>query len=82
MLQQRQCRQTDGQTDILAAWFCFHARTCAELLCKLPSEVEGDSSEVGVPQQVVQVVAQQLKHQAEMVPKHKVTLQVDCTETD
>lgn len=58
------------------------APTCTELLCKFPGEVEGNSSEIGVPQQIVQVVAQQLKHQTEMVPKHKVTLQVDCTETD
>lgn len=58
----------------------FHAPTCTELLCKFPGEVEGNSSEVGVPQQIVQIVAQQLKHQTEMVPKHKVTLQVDWTD--
>lgn len=32
--------------------------TCTQLLCKLPGEVEGDAPEVGVPQQIVQVVAQ------------------------
>lgn len=31
--------------------------TCTELLCKFPGEIEGNSSEVGVPQKVVQVVA-------------------------
>ena len=61
---------TRGQTEPV----CF---TCTELLCKLPGEVEGDSSEFGVPQQVVQVVTQQLKHQTQVVPEHKVTLQVD-----
>lgn len=29
---------------------CARAPTCTELLCKFPGEVEGDSSEVGVPQ--------------------------------
>lgn len=66
----------------VAAACRLYAPTCTELLCKFPGEVEGNSSEIGVPQQIVQVVAQQLKHQTEMVPKHKVTLQVDCTETD
>lgn len=40
---------SDGHPHTPAAGGCCRARTCAELLCKLPSEVEGDSSEVGVP---------------------------------
>ena len=55
--------------------------TCAELLCKFPGEIEGNSSEVGISQKVIEVVAQQLKHQTQMVPEHKVTLQVDCRNT-
>lgn len=30
--------------------YCFNKPTCTELLCKLPGEVERDSSEVGIPQ--------------------------------
>lgn len=31
--------------------------TCTELLCKFPGEIEGNSSEVGVPQKIIQIVA-------------------------
>ena len=52
----------------------------AQLLGELPRQVEGDAPEVGVPQQIVQVVGEHLEHQAEVVPEHEVTLQVDCGE--
>jgi hypothetical protein len=47
------------------------------LLSKLPRQVERDAAEIGVPQQVVQVVGQQLEDQAEVVPPHEVVLQLD-----
>ena len=50
----------------------------AQLLRKLARQVEGDPAEVGVTQQVVQVVAQQLKHKAQVVAEHKVSLQTHC----
>lgn len=59
----------------ISRWVGGH--TCTQLLCELPGEVKGDAPEVGVPQQVVQVVAQQLKHQTQVVPEHEVALQVD-----
>lgn len=31
--------------------------TCAELLCKFPGEIEGNSSEVGISQKIIQIVA-------------------------
>ncbi len=49
----------------------------AQLLRKLACEVEGHSAEVGVTKEFVQVVRQQLKHQAQVVPIHKVTLHTD-----
>lgn len=48
----------------------------AHLLRELARQVEGHAAEVGVPQQVVQVVGQHLKHQAQVVPEHEVALQM------
>lgn len=48
---------------------------CAELLRKLPSEIQRYASEVGVPQQVIQVVGQKLEHQTQMVPPHEMSFQ-------
>ena len=53
---------------------------CAELLRQLPRQVQRDSAEVRVAQEVVQVVGKQLEHQAQVVPKHEVPLQVHCGE--
>lgn len=50
----------------------------AELLRQLPGQVQRDAAEVGVAQEVVQVVGQQLEHQAQVVPEHEVPLQVHC----
>ncbi|RUS72588.1 hypothetical protein EGW08_019651, partial [Elysia chlorotica] len=43
----------------------------AQLLGKLARQVQGNPAEVGVAQQVVQVVAQQLKHKAQVVAEHE-----------
>ena len=51
-----------------------------QLLSKLARQVERDAAEVGVAQQVVQVVAEQLKHQTQVVPEHEVALQFHCNE--
>jgi len=54
---------------------CGQEQECrAQLLGELPRQVEGDAAEVGVPQQVVQVVGEHLEHQAEVVPEHEVPL--------
>lgn len=46
----------------------------AQLLGKLASQIERDAAKVGVAQQIVQIVRQQLKHQAQVVAPHKVAL--------
>lgn len=48
---------------------------CAQLLRKLPREIQRYAPEVGVPQEVVQVVGEQLKHQTEVIPPHEVSFQ-------
>lgn len=50
----------------------------AELLGEFPREVEGDAAEIGVAEEVVEVVGEELESQAEVVAEHEVTLQVDC----
>jgi len=46
----------------------------AELLRELARQVQRDAAEVGVAQQVVQVVRQQFEHQTQVVAPHKVPL--------
>ena len=53
----------------------------AELLGKLACQVQRDSTEVGVPEKLVEVVREKLKDKAEVVTKHKVTLQADQRES-
>ena len=48
-----------------------------DLLCKFSSEVERHAPEVGVAQQVVQVVGEELEHQTQVVAPHEVVLQLD-----
>lgn len=50
----------------------------AQLLGKLACEVERHAAEVGVTEQVIEVVGQQLKHQAQVAPEHEMPLQVHC----
>ena len=52
----------------------------AQLLGKLAGEVERDSSEVGVSEELIEVVGEELEDQAEVVAEHEVTLQSNCTE--
>ena len=54
----------------------------AHLLRKLARQVEGDAAEVGVAQQVVQVIGEQLEDEAEMVAEHEVPLQFHCGEEE
>ena len=53
-------------------------KRCAQLLRKLPREVEGDAAEVCVPQQVVEVVGEQFEDQTQVVAEHEVLLQLHC----
>ena len=50
----------------------------AELLCEFAGEVEGNAAEVGVAEEVVEVVGEQLEGEAQVVAEHEVALQVDC----
>lgn len=54
----------------------------AELLRQLPCQVQRDTPEMRVAQEVIQVVGKQLEHQAQVVPEHEVPLQVHCREGD
>lgn len=49
----------------------------AQLLRKFAREVQRDATEIGVPQQIVQIIRQQLKNEAQMIAPHKVTLELD-----
>ena len=44
----------------------------AQLLRELAGQVERHAAEVGVAQQVVEVVREQLEHQAQVVAEHEV----------
>lgn len=56
-------------------WLAQEQERGAKLLRELPGEVERDAAEVGVAEQVVQVVREQLEHQAQVVSPHEVALQ-------
>ena len=47
--------------DDVELWGCEEQQRCAQLLRELARQVERDATEVGVPQQVVEVVGEQLK---------------------
>ena len=47
----------------------------AELLRELARQVERHATEVGVAEEVVQVVGEELEHQTQVVAKHEVTFQ-------
>jgi len=51
----------------------------AQLLRKLARQIQRDAAEVGVAQQVVQVVRQQLKHETQVRSEHELPLQLHCT---
>lgn len=59
-------------------WCGQEQQGCAQLLSKLACQIERNTTEIGVSQEVVQIVGQKLKHQAKVVPKHEVSLQVHC----
>lgn len=46
----------------------------AQLLGKLACKVQRHSSEVGIAQQFVEIIREELKHKAEVVPIHKMSL--------
>lgn len=50
----------------------------AQLLSKLARQVQRHAAEIGVPQQVVQVIGQHLKDQTQVVPEHEMTFQMNC----
>lgn len=47
-------------------------------MCKLTSQVQGDPTEVCVPQQVIEIVGEQLKDQTQVGAEHEMPLQFDC----
>ena len=57
-------------------------KCCAQLLGKLPSEVERNTAEVGVAEEFVEIVGEELKDEAEVVSEHEVALQSHCEEEE
>lgn len=49
-------------------------QSSAQLLGKLSCQVQRDATKIGVPQQLIEVVGEQFKHQAKVIPIHKVPL--------
>ncbi len=49
----------------------------AHLLAKLSRQIQRDSSEVGVSQQIVEIVGEKLEDEAEVVAPHEVRLHLD-----
>ena len=54
-------------------------QSSAKLLGKLACEVEGDTVEVGIPQQFIQVVREKLKHETKVAAEHEVAFEAHCT---
>ena len=54
----------------------------AQLLRELARQVERHAAEVGVAQQVVQVVGEELEDETQVVAEHEVPLEFHCNETD
>ncbi len=50
----------------------------AQLLGKLARLVQLDAPEVGVAQELVEVVGQQLKHEAQVIAIHEMTFHANC----
>ena len=50
-------------------------QSCAQLLRKFACEVEGHAPEVGVPEQLIKVIGEELKDQTEVITEHEVTFQ-------
>jgi len=61
--------------DDVEFWRRKEHQSHAQLLGKLPRQVERDAAEVGVAKQVVQVVGEQLKDETQVGAEHEVTLQ-------
>ena len=47
------------------------------LLGEFSRQVQADAAKTRVPEQVVQVIRQQFKHQTQVVPPHEMVLQLD-----
>lgn len=46
---------------------------CTELLSKLARQIEGNAAEVCIPEEIVQIVRQQLKDKTKVVPPHEMS---------
>lgn len=60
--------------DDLDFWCGEEQEGRAQLLRKLASQVQRHASEVGIAQQLIKIVGEQLKYQTQMVTIHEVTL--------
>jgi hypothetical protein len=50
---------------------------CTQLLCKLACQVQRNTTEVCVSEQIIQVVRKQLKDEAQVVTEREVSFQFD-----
>lgn len=53
---------------------CEEQQCSADLLCKLPRQVERDAAKIGISQKIIEVVGQHLENEAEMIVVDKVLL--------
>ena len=61
----------------LQFWCSKEQQRRAQLLRKLASQVQRDSTEVGVAQQVIEIAREQFKDEEIMIAKHKTSLEFD-----
>ena len=58
----------------LDIWGGEEKKSSAQLLGKLAREVQRHSSEAGVTKKLIEIVGEELKYQAKVIPVHKVPL--------
>lgn len=64
----------------LKLWSGEKQKGSTELLGKLPGQIEGDAPKVGITQQIIKVVGQQLEDQTQVIPPHEMPFQPHCNE--
>lgn len=52
----------------------------AELLGELASETERNAAEVSIPQQIVEVVREQVEYETQMMTEHEMTAETNYSE--
>ena len=53
---------------------CQEQERGTQLLCKLTRQIQTDTAKVSVPQQVVEIVGEQLEHKTQVIAEHELSL--------